>query len=157
MARPSNTDQCLEAFGNAVVTENWAALQQLLAPQHFPHSTPANVELDFGWKTLEPILRTDWSVQTEEPEDPTNPLAPPVRFRHYPVSQVAVGRCELLNREQQPVFPALDVTQFENWHEVIFEPANDSGFDVSYQCDVALVDVDGVPYVAAYVIANVMD
>ena len=106
---------------------------------------------------MEQRLRIDLSVQTGEPEVPTNPLAPPVRFRHYPVSQVAAGRCELLNRDQQPVFPAVDVSQFENWHEVIFEPAAESGFDVSYQCEVALVVVDGVPYVGAYVIASVMD
>jgi hypothetical protein len=157
MDRPATTEECLNAFGDAVVTEDWAALKQLLAPLHFPHATLANVESDFGWKTLEPLLRTDWSVQTGEPDDPTNPLAPPVRYRHYPVSQVAAGRCTLLNREQQPVFPAVDVSQFESWHEVVFEPGDDSGFDVSYQCEVALIDVDGAPSIGAYVIANVMD
>lgn len=157
MSQSATAEQCLNALGSAIIAENWPALHELLAPDNLLHTTPDDLERIFGWKILEPLLRTDWSVQTGEPDDPTNPLAPPVRFRHYPVSQTAAGRCELLGSERQPVFPPVDVTRFDDWHELVFEPADDSGFDVSYQCEVALVETDGRLLVGAFLIGNVLD
>ena len=71
--------------------------QSIIRPQ-----PRGDLSLIFAWDRLEPMLRIDWSIQTEEPNDPDNPLAPPIRYRHYPVSQVVAARCELFDDERRP-------------------------------------------------------
>lgn len=157
MIQPLTSDECLNAFGDAVVANDWEALCTLLSPEHFPSSSATDLSKVFSWERLEPMLKVDWSAQTGEPNDPDNPLAPPITHRHYPVSQVAAARCELLDEKARPRYPVIDATKFDEWHEIVFEPAPDSGFDVSFQCEVAVIDVGVSKRVAAFVIGNVLD
>ncbi len=138
MALPKGVEKTARAFARAIIGKKWGVVLTLLAAELKEHTTAETLADEFGWDQLGPRLRQMHIALTREPDDAIPELDPPKRFEVFEVE------------ERQP--PAgLDSTIAVNWIEVDFQPAEDSEFDVCYNCFLAFVD-EGAPRVIAFVI-----
>ncbi|MFO0952455.1 MAG: hypothetical protein U0835_15165 [Isosphaeraceae bacterium] len=143
MSLPKGSTKTAREFARAVVRRKWEEILPLLSQSLRDRTTAESLADEFGWKQLGPRLRRMYIEESGEPEDIVPHLDPPKRFEVFEV-------------EERDAPANLDPSVPFGWVEVDFQPGEDSGFDVCYNCFLAFVD-EGGPRVAAFEIESAME
>jgi len=140
MTLPNGDTKTAREFARVVIRRRWLELPSLFASAVQPMHTPQSLESEFGWARLGPRLRQMHIAATGELAEDVPDLDPPKRYELFEVEEREAPS------GHAPTVPV-------HWIEVDYQPAEDSEFDVCFNCFLAFFDKSG-PRVAAYAIES---